>query len=207
MASALDTARRTQAERRDESQRLLVEATMRVVAEQGVGAATFDEIGRAAGYSRGLATQKFGSKRGLTEAVIAHLHHERHSLAMPRAAVGISAFDAIVHLIDTQLSSVREDDGSRAYFRLLSAAVADASPLRDIFAGAHEEVRAWLRKELTRGQAAGEILREVDPDAAALMIGSLLLGVSIQVLVDPTADVDAIRAEAVATLRRSLLLA
>ena len=65
-------ARRTQAERRDESGRSLVEAAIAVVARQGVNAATFDAIGRQAGYSRGLATQRFGSKQGLIEAVIRH---------------------------------------------------------------------------------------------------------------------------------------
>jgi hypothetical protein len=36
------------------------------------------------------------------------------------------------------------------------------------------------------------------------MIGSLLLGISIQWLVDPTTDIDPVRAASLATLRRSL---
>ena len=86
MTQALGTqtaTRRTQAERRDESGRSLIEAAVEVVAEQGVGAATFESIGRRAGYSRGLATQRFGSKEKLIEAVIGHLH-ERQEAALAR---------------------------------------------------------------------------------------------------------------------------
>ena len=51
-------ARLTQAERRDRSERELLGAAIRVVAGQGVSAATFDAIGREAGFSRGLVTQR-----------------------------------------------------------------------------------------------------------------------------------------------------
>ena len=63
--------RMTQAERRDRSERELIAAAIKVVAEQGVSAATFDMIGREAGFSRGLVTQRFGSKDGLIRALIA----------------------------------------------------------------------------------------------------------------------------------------
>ena len=49
-------------------------AAAQVVADQGVAAATFEAIGRKAGYSRGLATQRFGSKQGLIEALVDSLH-------------------------------------------------------------------------------------------------------------------------------------
>ena len=62
--------RRTQAERRDESQRRLLEAAAALIQERGMAAATFENIGVRAGYSRGLATQHFGSKQGLIEALI-----------------------------------------------------------------------------------------------------------------------------------------
>jgi AcrR family transcriptional regulator len=63
-AAHASAAKRSQAERRDASERQLIEATMAVVATRGVEAATFDAIGLAAGYSRGLASQKFGSSAG-----------------------------------------------------------------------------------------------------------------------------------------------
>src|SRR6187431_2555326 len=94
------TARRSQTERRDESERRLLKAAMEVIVEQGVRAATFEAIGQKAGYSRGLATQKFGSKQGMTEALIGHLH-ERQNEAL--AAAGIDrapGLDALLGYVD-----------------------------------------------------------------------------------------------------------
>ena len=56
---------------------------------------------------------------------------------------------------------------------------------------------------MLRGQADGDIRREIDADAAALMIGSLLLGLSMQLLVDPTMNLDPIRETSLAALRLS----
>jgi hypothetical protein len=60
-----------------------------------------------------------------------------------------------------------------------------------------------LEAVVRRGQAEGDIRSELDPAAAALMIGSLLLGLSMQLLVDPTTDLDPIRETSLATLRLS----
>ena len=197
--------RRSQAERRDESERLLVEATLKVVAEQGVGAATFEEIGKEAGLSRGLATQRFGSKRGLIEAVIAWLHRRREAVLQADHVDDMPAFAAIAHYIDGHLQPPRRGDDGYAYWMLLASTVADASPLRELFAASHECVRVRLRGLLERGQKKGEIRKDVDCDAMALTIGSLLLGASMQRLVDPATDLKAIRANILATLKRALV--
>ena len=202
----LDTARRrrSQTERRDESARLLIEGAMRVVARDGVAAATFESIGREAGYSRGLATQKFGSKQGLTEAVIAYLHRRREAILEAEHVADMPALEAILHYAEGHLRELSRDQGGKAYFMLLAAAVADSTALREAFAASHEKVRHWLREQILRGQAAGEIRPEADADAEALMIGSLLLGISLQWLVDPTLDVARVASSSLDALRRSL---
>ena len=50
--SSAPAGRLTQAERRDRSERELLSAAIRVVGQQGVSAATFDAIGKEAGFSR-----------------------------------------------------------------------------------------------------------------------------------------------------------
>jgi AcrR family transcriptional regulator len=195
--------RRTQAERRDESDRQLVEATLRVVAERGVSAATFEEIGRAAGYSRGLASQRFGSKQGLTEAVIAHLHGRREAVIAAEHLADLPALEALAHYIERYVQDLRDARGGQAYFMLLAGAVADRTPQSAAFAASHERVRVWLRELVRRGQAEGDIRADLDADAGALMIGSFLLGLSMQWLADPSTPLAAIAATAVATLRLS----
>lgn len=197
--------RRTQAERRDESERQLVEATLKVVANRGVSAATFEEIGKEAGLSRGLATQRFGSKRGLIEAVIAYLHKKREAIMEADHVDLMPAFDAIQHYVDGHLRGITSKHHGPAYFMLLASTVADVTPTRELFAASHERVRVRLRGLLKRGQQRGEIRSDVDCDATALTIGSLLLGASIQRLVDPAMDLEPIRVSINAALRRALL--
>jgi hypothetical protein len=64
-------------------------------------------------------------------------------------------------------------------------------------------VERRLEALVLKGQAEGHIRREIDADAAALMIGSLLFGLSMQVLVDPAMNLDPIRETTLATLRLS----
>lgn len=197
------TTRRSQTERRDESERRLLHAATEVIVERGVSAATFGAIGERAGYSRGLATQKFGSKQGMTEALIAHLH-ERQAKALE--AVGIDTapgLDALLGYVDHYLRQLRQEGEGKAYFMLLADAVSDLTDLRAAFAASHERVERLLEALCIRGQDEGTIRPDLDPDAAALMVGSLLLGLSVQCLVDPEMDLDPIRQTSLATLRLS----
>jgi len=187
--------RRTQAERRDESERGLVKAAIGVVSEEGVSAATFEAIARRGGYSRGLVGQRFGSKLGLIEAVIAYLDDEREGAAADRRLDRLPGLAALLGYVDL--------GEAQAYFRLLSWAVADISAFRSAFAAEHDRVRDRFESWVVRGQAEGRIRPDLDPTAAALMVGSQLLGLSIQLLIDPTMDVDPIRATCVATLRQA----
>lgn len=197
------TARRSQAERRDESERRLLRAATEVIVEQGVRAATFDAIGQRAGYSRGLATQKFGSKQGMTEALISHLH-ERQNEALAAAGIDTApGLEALLAYVDHYLRRLKLEAEGRAYFMLMADAVSDLSALRAAFAASHTRVERLLEGIVIRGQDEGAIRADLDPDAAALMVGSLLLGLSIQSLVDPAIDLDPIRETSLATLRLS----
>jgi len=195
--------RRTQAERREDSERGLVRAAIAVTAERGVSAATFEAIGQRGGYSRSLVSRRFGSKQGLIDAVISYLHDRRKVLAAEHGVDQMSGLDALLADTDIYLRSLSEKGELKAYSMMLSAAVADASSLRLAFAAAHEQVRSRLRDYVQKGQAEGCIRSDLDADAAALMVGSLQLGLSMQLLVDPTMNLDPIRKTSLATLRLS----
>jgi len=195
--------RRTQAERRDQSERGLVKAVIAVVSEEGVSAATFEAIARRGGYSRGLVGQRFGSKLGLIEAVIAYLHDEKELVAEADRIDGLPGLEALLTFVDRYLQRLGRLAEVQAYFRLLSWAVADISAFRAPFAAEHDRIRVRFEGWVKRGQAEGRIRPDLDPTAAALMVGSQLLGLSMQVLIDPTMDVGPIRATLVATLRQA----
>src|SRR5579871_1456217 len=115
--------RRTQAERRDGSERGLVRAAIAVVSDEGVSAATFDAIGRRGGYSRGLVGQRFGSKLGLIEAVIAYLHDARETALAAAGIDELSGLEALLAWVDSYIAHLAEGGEAQAYFRLLSSAV------------------------------------------------------------------------------------
>ena len=201
--------RLTQAERRERSEQELLEATMRVVSKQGVAAATFDAIGREAGYSRGLVTQRFGSKEGLIRTLIAALYiwqqdalDEAHIAEMD----GLAALCTFVrlHCEAFEDQDFEDQDEGKAYYMLLAAAVADKTDTREAFADSHEVARALIRTLVERGQADGSIRADADADAMALLTGCALIGIRMQSLIDPDTEIAPIRDVLIQSVRARL---
>ena len=195
--------RRRQADRRAESQRGLVQAVVDIIPEQGVSAATFEAIGARSGYSRSLVTQRFGSKRGLIDAVIEHVHGSFEETDLDRRADRLSGLEGLLLLLDAYLTRLACSSELRTYFMLRASAVAEASELRAAFAAQHEQVKKRLAVVVAKGQADGSIRAGIDVDSAALMIGGLQLGLSMQLIVDPVMDLDPIRRTTLETVRLS----
>jgi AcrR family transcriptional regulator len=196
--------RLTQAERRERSHQELLEATMRVVSRDGVAAATFETIAREAGYSRGLVTQRFGSKDGLIRALIDGLYSWQQG-ALDEAHVsdmsGLSALCAFVALHCRTVDGHEED---KAYYMLLAAAAADRLDIREAFADSHEVQRVLIRRIIERGQADGSIRKDADADAMALLAGCALIGIRMQNLIDASTDIDPVREALIQSLRANL---
>lgn len=196
-------ARRTQLDRRQQSESELLRAAAELIAERGVAAATFESIGQRAGYSRGLVTQRFGSKQGLIEALIARLGARVEALLDARQLDSLDGLEAVLGFVDVFLRNLTRDGEMRAYFTLMAGAVSDVSDLRAPFAAAHRDVETRLEALVLRGQREGVIRAGLNADAVALMVGSLLLGLSTQLLVDPGTDLEPIRETSLAALRVS----
>mgnify|MGYP005810975859 CR=1 FL=1 len=196
--------RRTQAERRAESDQGLLIAAAEIIAGEGFAAATFEKVGARAGYSRGLASQRFGSKDGLIEALIDYLHERSDELAAGQHQEALSGLDALLTSVDTYLSNFESETALRAYFIALAGTVSTLSRLRAAFAASHMKAKERFMEQIARGKADGSVAGDLDAEAAALMVGSLLLGVSTQYLIDPTTDLARIRRTTFDTLRRSL---
>ena len=196
--------RRTQAERRDQSERSLLKATIEVIASAGVGAVTFETLGRASGFSRGLATQRFGSKQKLIEAVLAQLHERQEEMLREHRLDERPGLEAVLTYLEVCLRNLEVHDESVAYIRLLSSAVADANELRGAFREVHDQVEARLMGWIAKGKAEGAIRADIDDRAAALMIGCTMFGVSMQRQVDPGADLAPTREMALRMVRTTL---
>ena len=194
----------TQNERRKQSERALVDAAVAIVAESGVGALTFEAIGEKSGYSRGLVTQRFGSKRGLIDAMIERLHGEMQGMIAARGIEALPGLDAILSWTDLYLREAFQNERLQSYFKLLAASVADDTDLRSAFAAEHERVKVLLTHLIEKGQAGGSIRAEVDIDAVATLIGSLQIGISTQRLVDPETAFEPLLAAVMDSLHQTL---
>lgn len=158
---------------------------MAIIAEEGVSAATFEAIGLRAGYSRGLATQHFGSKQGLIDAVVNYLHERQREDLEAAHVAEMDGLSALQVYVSGFCAFLKDSEQKKSYFMLLSDAVADARETRMVFAQSHERVKTLLADLIRRGQREGVIRADVDADSGALMVGSLLLGLSMQSLIDP----------------------
>ncbi len=67
------TGRLTQAQRTEISDQRMLDAAVRLIVEFGPAATSLKEVGLMAGYSRGLAGQRFGSKDNLYAFVLRHV--------------------------------------------------------------------------------------------------------------------------------------
>ena len=196
--------RRTQEERRAGSEQALLKAAIEVISTDGVGAVTFEALARAGGFSRGLASQRFGSKAKLIESVLRELHERQDRLVEERRFDAQRGLAAILAYFERLLRDIAHDANARAYFMLLSVAIADASKSRAAFAEVHASVKRRLSGWVAKGQAEGDIRRGLDPDSTAEAIGCLMVGVNMQLLVDPAIDLEALRASSLAMLKASL---
>jgi AcrR family transcriptional regulator len=196
--------RKTQSQRRQESEQALLDAAVAVIAQGGVSAVTFESLAEAGGFSRGLASSRFGTKARLIEAVVTALRSRQARLAGERDDDGRTGLDSVLAYVDGGLADIARRPEARAYFMLLSSSVAEASELREFFAATHEDVRAMLEEQVRRGQADGSIQPGIEPAAAGLMIGCMMFGSLMQYLVDPAGDFEALRRSTIGMLRTGL---
>lgn len=200
--------RRTQAERSAESEDRLLAAAATIIAEEGYLAATLERVGTAAGFSRGLASRKYGSKDGLIEAVIWRVSASVHA-EVDAAIDGLSSpLEQLLALFDRFVELVLRDTSVRAYFVLFSAMIANRLETRSVFEEVQQRFGARIEELVVAGQARGEIAPALPPQHLAFMVGCLLAGISIETAMGYAttggSSPDALRSDLGAMLRAAL---
>ena len=198
--------RRSQAERRAESEHRLLDAAAQIIATEGYLAATLERVGERAGFSRGLASRKYGSKDGLIEAVIwrvsAHVHEQADA-----AIAGIPCpLEQVLALADRFVELVQRDISVRAYFVLFSAMIANRLETRPVFEEVQIRFGERLEALIVAAQTAGKRSPPPPPPPAAVVGGGFLAGGAVETTMgfDRLADPAAVRTDLTAMLRRAL---
>jgi len=183
--------RRTQAERRAATEQRVLDAAVALTAERGVRAVTLATVGEKAGYSRGIVTHHFGSRRALLDALVGRL---QDAFRPPAAAAG-TGLDRLLALVDAYLVHLdAEPEIARAFLVLWVESLAAEPELRPVFADRDKRFRSAIVDAVRAGTADGSITADAGAEALALAIVGLLRGVGMQMLHGPVGpDVGEIR--------------
>jgi AcrR family transcriptional regulator len=197
--------RRTQSERVAESDQRMLEAALRLIGERGYRGTSLAAIGEAAGYSRGLVHERFGSKSGLLWALVKQMLRVWNFESRARGRTGHQGIEAVCDLLDNHRRAVEEDRGIRAFYALMFEALGPVPDLLPEFRKLHRGFRTEIEKALRAGIDAGLIRKDVDPKAQAVLLLAVQRGIAFQWLLDPEAfPLEAAYEEVKGNLRRAL---
>ncbi|ADJ49344.1 TetR family transcriptional regulator [Amycolatopsis mediterranei S699] len=190
-------ARRTQEQRRAETERRVVDAAMALIARSGSRAVTLAEVGEAAGYSRGIVYHHFGSRERLLEAVV----DEAQRFDVPTYQG--DGLDYLVRIIEAYLRNVvRRTPSARAFLQLWGEAIAADPVLAPLFARRDADFRQLLADVVRQGVADGSIRPDANPAAAAVLVVALVRGTGLQLIAQPPVrNVPALIREATRSVR------
>jgi AcrR family transcriptional regulator len=183
-------ARRTQVERRRDSERALLAAATEVIAERGVEGASLAVIGERAGTSRGLPTHHFGSKDALvarvadraqdrlSEVMLAAIERSRrHAEEMPGLDLVRSSVDTYLELFEHPTA---ED---RVLIVMWGATFPSQSSIEGMLDADRRAYAGWADL-IVRGQDDGSIRSDADPTASAVLLHGMLRGVAALLLTE-----------------------
>jgi AcrR family transcriptional regulator len=166
----------TQPQRVEASARRLVEAAAELITEKGWDATTAAEIGRRAGYSRGMVHARYGSK----DAILDTLFRDTYEARLDNTpADDVNGLDQALGHFERIIELYIEDRGfTRAVFVLTFEGVKSTSPVRariqDWLTGGAQTVTAGLRA----GIDDGSVRPDVDIASATTDISTAGLGVA-----------------------------
>lgn len=182
------TRRLTQEERTDLSDRRMIECAVQLIVERGISGTKLTDVGLHAGYSRGLAAMRFGTKAGLLSRVARHV--TSNWVTHLRMAVGQkTGLAAVLAAIDAQERAIAETPAEmRALYAIFfQSSDASAEYRLDVarsLTAQRRDLANWLRE----ARDAGEILSGVDPSRIAGQVLSSMIGIVYQWIMDPAAS-------------------
>ena len=182
--------RMTQAERTALSDSRMYNAAIKLICETGTHNTTLKDIGEHAGYSRGLASHRFGSKDNLFANLVANFNI-RWAAQLHRRLEGQSGLAAIFTALESvEDFLIEESDYMRAMYILWYESIASHSELRQRLIENHRTYRRDVSNWVRAGQEEKSISSHIDPDRYAVQYCSFIFGTIYQWLVAPeTIDV------------------
>lgn len=178
---------RTQAQRTAASDKAMLDAAIELLLERGTDKTTLQAIGERAGYSRGLATYRFGSKAGLFDEVCKSIARRWISYLQSEVGdkVGIAAMSAAADAYFRFVSDSPRD--AKALHTLFCDAANSQSEFRrtaiDVYQRQQQDVAAWV----SAGIAAGTVRKDADPASEGARYVAYIAGITYLWIINPRA--------------------
>lgn len=162
----MKSPRRSQAERRGESQARIIGAAIDLLIEKGFDRFSLHDVGKRAGCSHELVNFYFGNKDGLLEALATHII-ETFSDELLSLDDSPNAFDRLARQI-LYIATIA-DRAPRTFTAYLR--IAGEAPfyehLTQLYRNRRSQTLGIFRQTILAGKASGHIRRNVNADAIA----------------------------------------
>jgi len=191
----LATKRRTQAERTAASDAAMFKAAIKLIASEGPSSMTLTKIGKESGFSGGLVSYRFGSKRNLLIATADRILELWQKRVIEPAKLDSDTLEGLEMVVRLYFKAVRSrSDLMMAQFRLMNVSYSSYPELQPAFQDYDKKLRANIVEHIDRARARGDVKAEADAHTFAIMLMGMLRGIAMQSFVDPKA-VDLNKAE------------
>jgi AcrR family transcriptional regulator len=143
----------TNLERIEQSDKRMLRSAVELILEKGTEKTTLKEVGEKAGYSRGLAGYRFGSKSSLFAFVLTKLH--RYWLFyLKEATSGKTGLSAITSCTQVHFHVLNENyDNVKVFYILWFEALGDYAQLKkivlDINTERDESIKQWILNDVS----------------------------------------------------------
>lgn len=165
----------------------MLDAAESLVLAVGTAKTTLREVGELAGYSRGLAHARFGSKESLFLRLADRSRHAwvEEVRRMQGDKTGLAAF---ISRIDAIASYVEQHpEAAQVMYILWFESVASVSEMRNHVRRFHEQARNDIESLIEEARTSGDVPKTIDPASFAVQFCATFFGLCYQWLVDPDA--------------------
>ncbi|HEX7034569.1 MAG TPA: TetR/AcrR family transcriptional regulator [Pseudomonadales bacterium] len=177
--------RLTQAERTALSDTRMFNAAMQLISQQGANRTTLREICETAGYSRGLANYRFGSKDNFLQELLKHFNHAwvEQLRAYTDGKRGRDAFMAAIDALENFLAEY--DRYMRGSYTIWYESIGGENAIKAQLAENHRRYRADVELWMREGIEQGTVRADLDVENFAFLYVTFVSGTIYQWLVAP----------------------
>ncbi|MEQ8859276.1 MAG: TetR family transcriptional regulator [Pseudomonadales bacterium] len=179
--------RLTQAERTALSDTRMFNAAMQLISEHGANRTTLKDICEKAGYSRGLASYRFGSKDNFLQELLKHFNHAwvDQLRSHTEDKEGLEAFLGAVDALEAFL--IEHHRYMRGGYIIWYESIGGDSAIRRQLARNHRQYRSDVERWLRDGVRDGTVRSDVEVVNFAVLYLTFVSGTIYQWLVAPEA--------------------